>query len=77
MVKIHQSAFRLLRGVDVLVEYRFHTGPAQHFFCAVCGIYPIHRKRVAPHHLGINVFCLEGFGPEGIPLRATIGRGMA
>jgi hypothetical protein len=76
MAKVRGSAFRLLRGEDVLVEYRFHTRTAQHFFCAVRGIYPFHRKRVTPRHLGINVFCLEDFDPEGIPMRATIGRGV-
>jgi hypothetical protein len=43
----------------------------------VCGIYPFHRKRVTPDYVGINVFCLESFDPAGIPVRATIGAGMA
>ncbi len=77
MVKVHESSFRLLQGEAVLVKYRFHTLTAQHYFCGVCGIYPFHRKRVTPDHLGINVFCLEGFDQKGIPLRATIGRDMA
>ncbi len=50
---------------------------AQHYFCATCGIYPFHRKRVTPDHYGVNVFCLEGFDPAGIPVRATDGAGMA
>ena len=32
---------------------------ARHYFCKVCGIYPFHRKRVTPDHLGINVHCLH------------------
>ncbi|MFT4256850.1 MAG: GFA family protein, partial [Pseudoxanthomonas sp.] len=54
----------------------FHTCTAKHYFCKVCGIYPFHRKRVTPDFFGINVFCLEGFDPSGIPVRATIGADM-
>ena len=77
MVKVHERAFHLLSGAQALTEYRFHTHTAQHFFCKVCGIYPFHRKRVTPDYLGINVFCLEGFDPEGIPVRRTVGAAMA
>jgi len=76
MVKVHESRFRLLAGGDALTEYRFHTGTARHYFCRVCGIYPFHRKRVTPDHLGINVYCLEGFDPAGIPVRRTAGAAM-
>lgn len=77
MVKVHESRFELLAGADALQEYRFHTQTARHFFCRTCGIYPFHRKRVTPDFVGVNVFCLEGFEPEGIPVRATVGKGMA
>jgi hypothetical protein len=76
MVKVHESRFRLIAGEDLLTEYQFHTRTARHFFCKVCGIYPFHRKRVTPDHLGINVFCLEGFSPEGIPVRQAVGAAM-
>lgn len=76
MVKVHETRFRLLSGGDRLVEYQFHTKTARHYFCGTCGIYPFHRKRVTPDFLGINVFCLSGFDPTGIPVRATEGKGM-
>ena len=76
MVKVHESRFKLVAGEASLTEYRFHTGTARHFFCKVCGIYPFHRKRVAPDQLGINVFCLQGFEPTGIPVRQAVGRAM-
>lgn len=76
MVKVHESNFRLVQGQEILIEYHFHTRTARHYFCGVCGMYPFHRKRVTPDYLGINVFCLEGFDPEGIPVRATVGRAM-
>ena len=77
MVKVHESDFRLLAGEEFLTLYQFHTHTAKHYFCKVCGIYPFHRKRVTPDFVGINVFCLEHFDPAGIPVRATIGAGMA
>lgn len=76
MVKVHESSFELLSGADNLAEYQFHTRTARHYFCRTCGIYPFHRKRVTPDYLGINVFCLEGFDPSGIPVRGTVGKDM-
>jgi len=76
MVKVHESQFKLLAGAESLTQYQFHTFTAMHYFCKVCGIYPFHRKRVTPDFFGINVFCLEGFEPSGIPVRAANGAGM-
>lgn len=76
MVKVHESEFRLFTDPQALGEYQFHTFTATHYFCKTCGIYPFHRKRVTPDHLGINVFCLDDFDPAGIPVRATVGAGM-
>ena len=76
MVKVHESEFELLQGERELTEYQFHTKTARHFFCTTCGIYPFHRKRVTPDFVGLNVYCLADFDPEGIPVRATIGKGM-
>lgn len=77
MVKVHESAFELLAGAEQLATYQWHTHTAVHHFCKRCGIYPFHRKRVTPDHFGINVHCLDGFDPAGIPVRATVGAGMA
>ena len=77
MVKVHESRFTLCAGTESLTEYRFHTGTARHYFCKVCGIYPFHRKRVTPDFLGVNVYCLDEFDPTGIPIRQTVGAGMA
>jgi hypothetical protein len=76
MVRVHESAFNLESGLADLAEYQFHTHTARHFFCRICGIYPFHRKRVTPDYFGVNVFCLEGFDPVGIPVRATVGAQM-
>ncbi|MEZ9525667.1 GFA family protein [Enterovibrio norvegicus] len=77
MVKVHESAMRILSGAEQLTTYQFHTYTAEHYFCKICGIYPFHRKRVTPDYYGVNVFCLEGFDPTDIPVRATIGKGMS
>jgi len=76
MVKVHETSFRLLSGDEVLCTYEFHTKTAKHHFCGTCGIYTFHRKRVTPDFFGVNVFCLDGFDPAGIPVRATVGAGM-
>jgi len=76
MVKVSESGFRLLAGQESLTEYQFHTKTARHYFCKVCGIYPFHRKRVTPDHLGVNVFCLDNFDPAGIPVRQAVGASM-
>lgn len=77
MVKVHERDFTLHAGAESLTEYQFHTRTARHYFCRVCGIYPFHRKRVTPDHFGINVMCLEGFDPAGIPVRQAVGAAMA
>jgi hypothetical protein len=76
MLKVHESKFQLLAGADSLTEYQFHTKTARHYFCKVCGIYPFHRKRITPDSFGINVYCLQDFDPEGIPVRRTVGIAM-
>lgn len=77
MAKVHESAFRLLQVADGLREFEFHTQTARHYSCVTCGIYPCHRKRVTPDFLGVNVHCLEDSDPAGLPVRATVGAGMA
>ena len=76
MVKVSENDFKLLTGTDKLTEYQFHTHPARHFFCNVCGIYTFHNKRSAPDSYGVNIFCLKDFDHEGIPIRQTIGAAM-
>ena len=76
MVKVPEDRMTIHAGADNLTEYQFHTKTARHYFCKTCGIYPFHRKRVTPDFFGVNVFCLDGFDPEGIPVRSTVGKGM-
>jgi hypothetical protein len=77
MAKVHESALTVTQGEDELRLYEWNTRAAKHYFCGRCGIYTFHRKRASPDYFGINVFCLDGFDPSGIPVRATEGIGMS
>lgn len=77
MAKVHEDALTVIAGENLLSLYEWNTGRAKHYFCSRCGIYTFHRKRAAPDHYGINVFCLDGFDMSQLPLRATEGIGMS
>ena len=53
------SRFRLLRGGDALVEYRFNTGTARHLFCRRCGVKSFYVPRSNPDGFSVNVRCIE------------------
>lgn len=76
MTSVHEVAFTLVSGADRLREYNWNTGVARHFFCAVCGIYPFHKKRAMPDHYGVNVNCLKGFDASGLNVRQASGLDM-
>lgn len=57
------SGLRIVKGAEVLTEYRFNTMTARHYFCSVCGIYTHHQRRSDPQQYGYNVGCLEGVDP--------------
>lgn len=77
MAKVHEDALTITAGADLLSLYAWNTRRAKHYFCSRCGIYTFHRKRAAPDHYGVNVFCLDGFDAAAIPVRATEGVGMS
>ena len=71
MAKVPENALTVLEGEAILTLYEWNTRVAKHYFCGRCGIYVFHRKRAAPDHFGVNVFCLEGFDPTSVPIHAT------
>jgi hypothetical protein len=77
MVKIPEQGLAILHGEDCLSLYQWNTNRAKHYFCRLCGIYVFHRKRASPDHFGVNIFCLEGFDPKSVPVRATEGANMS
>ena len=76
MIKVPEATLTVDQGEDLLTLYQWNTRRAKHYFCRRCGIYVFHRKRSAPDHYGVNVFCLDGFDPATLPVRATEGVGM-
>ena len=60
MIKVPEAALRMEAGDEKLTRYEWNTRRARHYFCSICGIYVFHRKRAAPDHFGVNVFCLTG-----------------
>lgn len=60
MVAAEASNVVVVKGADVLTEYRFGTGTARHYFCSRCGIYTHHRRRLDPSECGVNVGCIDG-----------------
>lgn len=77
MAKIPEGALKVLEGEGMLSLYEWNTRRAKHYFCRSCGIYVFHRKRAAPDHFGVNVFCLENFDVASVPVRATEGANMS
>lgn len=77
MVKVPEAALRIDQGEELLATYQWNSMRAKHHFCSRCGIYVFHRKRAAPDHFGINIFCLDGFEVNSLPVRATKGEGMS
>ena len=60
---------------ETLRLYQFHTKTAEHYFCAVCGIYTHHRRRSNPNEYGVNLGCVEGIRlPEHDPVPWVDGR---
>lgn len=76
MAKVPESALRIEQGEELLALYEWNSKRAKHHFCRCCGIYVFHRKRAAPDHFGVNVFCLDGFDVASLPVRPTEGIAM-
>ena len=77
MIRVPESALRVVAGATELATYQWNTMRAKHHFCRHCGIYTFHRKRIDPTSFGVNVFCLDGFDMGTLPVRATDGIGMS
>ena len=56
---VPRARFRLLRGAEVLSEYRFNTGSARHLFCSRCGVKSFYVPRSNPDGYTVNLRCLD------------------
>jgi len=63
VVTARHGDLHVTSGQDQLRLYRFNTMKAEHYFCAICGIYTHHRRRSNPEELSVNVACLEDVSP--------------
>jgi hypothetical protein len=63
------ARFRLLRGKEALVEYRFNTGVARHLFCRQCGVKAYYVPRSNPDGFSVNVRCLDPRTIVGVRVR--------
>jgi len=76
MAKVAEGALTVTAGEDALALYQWNTRRARHHFCKVCGLYVFHRKRSAPDHFGVNVFCLDDFDASSVPVIPAAGADM-
>jgi hypothetical protein len=66
--------FTLLRGAEVLSDYRWGSGTARHLFCSVCGIKSFYVPRSHPDGYSVNWRALDGVDDVVPVIRAYDGR---
>jgi hypothetical protein len=71
---VEPEKFRLLKGADALVTYRFNTGTARHTFCGTCGIHAFYTPRSHPDKVDVNVRCLEGIDRAALTIVSFDGQ---
>lgn len=62
---VPREQFELLRGAELLSDYRFGTGVARHTFCGRCGVHPFYTPRSHPEGVSVNLRCVDGFQAPG------------
>ena len=70
MKAISDADFRLLAGAEQLSLYKWNRHIAEHFFCAICGVYTHHRRRRDATQFSINIECLDN---QSMPPDEIIG----
>src|SRR3546814_8743537 len=66
--------FRLLRGEDRLIRYRFGTGAADHLFCGACGVKSFYQPRSHLEAWSVNLNALDDPAALKIAARPFDGR---
>jgi len=65
-VTARAAGVRVVRGAEALTLYQWGSRTAKHYFCAVCGIYTHHQRRLDPTECGVNLGALEGVNPRDL-----------
>jgi len=73
-VIVPRSRFRLLTGADALVEYRFNTGVARHWFCMNCGVKSFYTPRSNPDGISVNLRCMDRSQFKSVAIKPFDGR---
>lgn len=71
---VTKDRFRLLKGAEDLVEYRFNTGAARHLFCRHCGIKSFYVPRSHPDGISVHARCLKAGTATGMTIKPFDGR---
>lgn len=74
---VRPEAFRLLAGQSELTEYRFGHQVGRYLFCRHCGVHSFgtgHLEQLGGDYVSVNVNCLEGVDPAGLPTQYWDGR---
>ncbi|MFJ4452670.1 GFA family protein [Pseudomonas sp. NPDC089392] len=75
MGSVPLSGLRVLQGEQLLKQYRFNSQQACHFFCAECGVYTHHIRRIDPSQCAYNIGCLEGVNPYDLEAAVPVSDG--
>ena len=59
MSMVKNEDFKIVKGLDKLKLYQFHSKVAKHYFCEICGIYTHHNPRSNPKMTGFNLGCID------------------
>jgi hypothetical protein len=70
---VPRDRFRLLRGAEDLVDYRFNSGTARHLFCRHCGIKSFYVPRSHPDGYSVHLGCLDPATLQGYDVRPYDG----
>lgn len=68
--------FKLLKGEDALMEYRFHKKKIAHLFCKHCGIGTFGRGTTpdGKSMVAINVRCLDNVDISALTIKSVDGK---
>lgn len=74
MKAVAHTDLEVIAGQEHLSLYQWNKQIAEHYFCALCGVYTHHRRRRDPSQFSVNIECLDGLEmPEASIIGLTNG----